>query len=56
MNCCGISDATSLYPSAMWDENSIFPRIETGYAFTKEKNNKVVRNSIVVNLIKEVLS
>ena len=27
-------DAVSLYPSAMWDENSIYPRIETGYAFT----------------------
>ena len=26
------SDAVSLYPSAMWDENSIYPRIETGYA------------------------
>ena len=23
-------DATSLYPSAMWDEKSIYPRIETG--------------------------
>ena len=23
-------DAVSLYPSAMWDENSIYPRIETG--------------------------
>ena len=23
-------DALSLYPSAMWDENSIYPRIETG--------------------------
>ena len=24
-------DAVSLYPSAMWDEKSIYPRIETGY-------------------------
>ena len=23
-------DAVSLYPSAMWDESSIYPRIETG--------------------------
>ena len=48
-------DATSLYPSAMWDENSIYPRIETGYAFTKEMNNKRLKKSIVVNLLKEVL-
>ena len=26
-------DATTLYPSAMWDENSVFPKIETGFAF-----------------------
>ena len=26
-------DATSLYPSAMWDENSVSPKIETGFAF-----------------------
>ena len=35
-------DAVSLYPSAMWDENSIYPRIETGYVFTKEMNNELV--------------
>ena len=29
-------DAVSLYPSAIWDEKSIFPRIETGYAYTKD--------------------
>ena len=27
-------DATSLYPSAMWDENSIYPKLESGYAFS----------------------
>ena len=32
-------DAVGLYPSAMWDENSIYPRIETGYAFTIDMNN-----------------
>ena len=37
-------DAVSLYPSAMWDENSIYPRIETGYAFTKDTNNELVKN------------
>ena len=26
-------DATSLYPSAMWDEKSVYPKIETGFAF-----------------------
>ena len=27
------SDATSLYASAMWDEKSVCPKIETGFAF-----------------------
>ena len=35
-------DAVSLYPSAMWDENSIYPRIETGYALTRDMNNELV--------------
>ena len=35
-------DATSLYPSAMWDEKSIYPRIETGYAFTGDMNKFLV--------------
>ena len=35
-------DCVSLYPSAMWDENSIYPRIETGYAFTKDMNGELV--------------
>ena len=26
-------DATSLYPSAMYDENSIYPKIESGLCF-----------------------
>ena len=26
-------DASSFYPSAMWDENSVYPKIETGFAF-----------------------
>ena len=25
--------ATFFYPSAMWDENSVYPKIETGFAF-----------------------
>ena len=35
-------DATSLYPSAMWDEKSIYPRIETGYSFTRDMNKFLV--------------
>ena len=26
-------DATSLYPSAIWDEKSVYPKMETGFAF-----------------------
>ena len=32
-------DATSLYPSAMWDQNSVYPKIETGFAFKPHKND-----------------
>ena len=35
-------DAVSLYPSAMWDGKSIYPRIETGYSFTKDMNDELV--------------
>ena len=35
-------DAVSLYPSAMSDEKSIYPRIETGYAFTADMNEDLV--------------
>ena len=35
-------DAVSFYLSAMWDENIFYPRIETGYAFTKDMNEKLV--------------
>ena len=35
-------DATSLYPSAMYDESSTYPKIETGFAFTPEMNNEIV--------------
>ena len=31
-------DATSLYPSAMRDENSVYPKIETGFAFKPHMN------------------
>ena len=35
-------DAMSLYPSAMWDENSNYPRIETGFADTKDMNSNLI--------------
>ena len=35
-------DATNFYPSAMWDENSVFPKIETGFAFKPHMNNVYV--------------
>ena len=35
-------DATSLYPSAMWDENSNYPKIETGFAFKPHMNKTYV--------------
>ena len=36
-------DAVSLYPSAMYDANSIYPRIEIGYAFTENMNDELVK-------------
>ena len=35
-------DATSLHPSAMWDENSVHPKIETGFAFKPHMNDVCV--------------
>ena len=32
-------DATSLYPSAIWDQNSVYPKIETGFAFKQHMND-----------------
>ena len=36
------SDETSLYQSAMWDENSVYPKIETGFAFKPHMNHVYV--------------
>ena len=36
-------DANSLYPSAMSDNMSTYPRIETGYAFTPDMNDEIVK-------------
>ena len=38
-------DCVSLYPSALWDKASIYPRIETGYAFTLDMNDEFVEKS-----------
>ena len=35
-------DATSLYPSAMWDDKSVYPKIETGFAFKPHMNDVYV--------------
>ena len=35
-------DATSLYPSAMWDEKSVYPKIGSGFAFKPHMNNVYV--------------
>ena len=32
-------DVTSLYPSDMWDQNSVYPKIETGFAFKPHMKN-----------------
>ena len=31
-------DGNSLYPSPMWDENSVYPKTETGFAFKPDMN------------------
>ena len=36
------SGAVSLYPSSMWDGNSIYPRSETGYAYTEDMKKELV--------------
>ena len=35
-------DATSLYPSAMWDEDSVYPKIETGFSLKPHMNDVYV--------------
>ena len=33
----------------MWDKNSIYPRTETGYAYTPDKNKKLVKKFNIGN-------
>ena len=35
-------DVTILYPRAMWDEKSVYPKIETGFAFKPDMNDVYV--------------
>ena len=35
-------DGNCLYPSAMWDEKSVYPKIETGFAFKPHMNDVYV--------------
>ena len=35
-------DATSLYPSAMWDEDSVYSKMITGFAFKPHMNDVYV--------------
>ena len=36
-------DAKSLYPSAMWDENLVFSKIKTGFAFKPHMNDVYIK-------------
>ena len=40
-------DAVSLYPSALWDDKSICPKIEPGHAFTEDMNDELVQKLIL---------
>ena len=39
-------DATSLYPKAMWDEKSVYPKMETGFVF-KTHMNKIYLEAFI---------
>ena len=39
-------DAVLLYPSSMWDQNSLYHQIETRYAYAKLMNDELVENFI----------
>ena len=32
------------YPFSMWDKKSLYLKIETGYAYTSDMNNELVKN------------
>ena len=35
-------DANSLYPSAKWDDNLVYPKLDTGYGFTPDLKSEIV--------------
>ena len=47
-------DATSLYPSAMYDENSVYSKIESGFAFIPYMNDVYVEtfNNQILTMMK----
>ena len=48
-------DATIFYPGAMWDDQNVYPKIETGHPFTLDMNDELVKlwkNFLVVILFK----
>ena len=45
-------DAVSSYPSAMWDSSPIYPRVETGYAFSPDINDELVQKFNTGNFTK----
>ena len=38
------SDATSSYPSTMWDEISVYPKVQTGFASKPRMNGVYVES------------
>ena len=48
-------DAISLYPNAMIDPESVYPRIETRYAFTPDMNEDLVNKFKNQTFTQEVL-
>ena len=47
--------AASLYPSAMWDEKSVFPKREMGYDFSTNMRMRIRKNLILKALHEVVL-
>ena len=50
-----VFDAVSLYPSAMRDKKSIYPRIEMGFNYLPDMNDDLVEKINNQTLFKEVL-
>ena len=49
-------DAASLYPSAMWDKDSVYPKIETSYTFKPQMNDVFVNDFNNQTLAKMVMT